>query len=174
MWSKMSNIKYKIDIFCRLTFIYLFLFSFIRMFLNSNLLSISGDVICVFCESIKRERKKWNLVYSLCVCVNDKWSSILTNKGHLVVRFHFRPSDQGEPVDKIFLLQLQEASHWKSLILESISTTQVSAEKTTWWAANSLGDSWSQLGTTFWFEYWTDPSKVKCCWTWWSPMWKRL
>lgn len=49
----------------------------------------------------------------------DKQSSIFISKGHLVVRVYFRPSGQGVPVDKI-LLQLQEASHWKPLILDGL------------------------------------------------------
>jgi len=38
------------------------------------------------------------------------------SKGHLVVGIYYRPPDQGEPVDKAFLLQLQEVSHLWGLV----------------------------------------------------------
>jgi len=40
-----------------------------------------------------------------------------TNKGWLVVEIYYRPPGQAEPVDKAFLLQLQEASCLQDLIL---------------------------------------------------------
>ncbi|KAM6103455.1 uncharacterized protein LJ206_014212 [Theristicus caerulescens] len=39
------------------------------------------------------------------------------NKGNLVVGVYCRPPDQGEPIDKDFFLQLQEASHSQALVL---------------------------------------------------------
>ncbi|PKU43549.1 rna-directed dna polymerase from mobile element jockey- hypothetical protein [Limosa lapponica baueri] len=39
------------------------------------------------------------------------------NKGNLVVGVYYRPPGQGQPADKAFLLQLQEASHSKALVL---------------------------------------------------------
>jgi len=43
-----------------------------------------------------------------------------TNKGHLVIRVYYRPSDQGEPVDDAFMLQLQEVLFLKALILMGV------------------------------------------------------
>lgn len=51
-----THLKGKIDIFCRLTFIFLFPFNI--MTLNSHLLRISGDIMCVFYVFIKREQEK--------------------------------------------------------------------------------------------------------------------
>ena len=47
------------------------------------------------------------------------WAKIRdwTNKGHLVVRVYYRPPDQGKPVDEAFLLQLQEVSCLRALVL---------------------------------------------------------
>ncbi|GAB0206445.1 hypothetical protein GRJ2_003110100 [Grus japonensis] len=51
-------------------------------------------------------------VESLWVRIRDRG-----NKGNLVVGVYYRPPDQGEPIDKAFLLQLQEASCSQALIL---------------------------------------------------------
>jgi len=51
-------------------------------------------------------------VESLCVRIRDQG-----NKGNLVVAVCYRPHDQGEPIDKDFLPQLQEALHSQVLIL---------------------------------------------------------
>ena len=50
--------------------------------------------------------------------VEDLWIKIRdgTNKGNLMVSVYYRPPDQGEPVDKAFLLQLQEVLHLQSHI----------------------------------------------------------
>ena len=40
-----------------------------------------------------------------------------SSKGHLVVGVCYMPPDQGEPVDKAFMLQLQEVSRSQSLVL---------------------------------------------------------
>ena len=40
-----------------------------------------------------------------------------SSKGHLVVGVCYMPRDQGEPVDKAFLLQLQEVPHSQALVL---------------------------------------------------------
>ena len=45
-------------------------------------------------------------VESLWVRIRDRG-----NKGNLVVGVYYRPPDQGEPIDKAFLLQLQKALH---------------------------------------------------------------
>ncbi|PKU34849.1 mitochondrial fission process protein 1 [Limosa lapponica baueri] len=39
------------------------------------------------------------------------------NKGNLVVGVYYRPPDHGEPIDEVFLLQLQEALHSQALVL---------------------------------------------------------
>ena len=41
------------------------------------------------------------------------WSS----KGHLVTGVYYRPPDQEKAVDEAFLLQLQEVSHSRALVL---------------------------------------------------------
>jgi len=57
-------------------------------------------------------RNSHDQVKSLWVKIKD-WSS----KGHLVVGVCYRPPDQGEPVDEAFLLQLQEVSCSRALVL---------------------------------------------------------
>ncbi|GAB0203436.1 hypothetical protein GRJ2_002809200 [Grus japonensis] len=63
------------------------------------------------CEelSLKNSHKQ---VESLWVRIRDQG-----NKGNLVVGVNYRPLNQGEPIDKAFLLQLQEASCSQALIL---------------------------------------------------------
>jgi len=51
-------------------------------------------------------------VKSLWVRIRDR-----RNQGNLVVVVYYRPPNQGEPVDKAFFLQLQEASRSQSLVL---------------------------------------------------------
>jgi len=51
-------------------------------------------------------------VESLWLRVRDRG-----NKGNLVVGVCYRPHGQGEPIDKAFLLQLQEALHSQVLVL---------------------------------------------------------
>jgi len=63
------------------------------------------------CEKLPL-RKSHKQVESLWIKIWD-----CTSKGRLVVRIYYRPSDQGEPVDEAFLLQLQEALHLQALNL---------------------------------------------------------
>ncbi|KAK4816205.1 hypothetical protein QYF61_012670 [Mycteria americana] len=65
----------------------------------------------IVCEelSLKNSHKQ---VESLWVRIRDRG-----NKGNLVVGVYYRLPNQGEPIDKAFLLQLQEASCSQALIL---------------------------------------------------------
>lgn len=50
--------------------------------------------------------------------VDSLWANVdHTNKRHFVVEIYYRPPDQGETVDKVFFLQLQEASRAHYIIL---------------------------------------------------------
>lgn len=51
-------------------------------------------------------------VESLWVRIRNKG-----NKGNLVVSVYYTLSDQGDPINGVFLLQLQEASHLQALTL---------------------------------------------------------
>lgn len=63
------------------------------------------------CEQFP-QRNSQEQVEGLCVKINNQ-----TNTRHLVPEVYYRLSDQGEPVDEAFLLQLQEALHSQALIL---------------------------------------------------------
>ncbi len=54
------------------------------------------------CEEIPLKNSQ-EQVESLWVKIRDG-----TNKGQLVIRIYYRQPDQGDPVDKVFLLRLQE------------------------------------------------------------------
>lgn len=50
--------------------------------------------------------------------VDSLWAKAdYTNKRHFVVKIYYRPPDRGETVDKVFFLQLQEASCAHYIIL---------------------------------------------------------
>jgi len=88
---------------------------------------------------------------SLWVRIRDR-----TNTVHLVVTVYYRLPDQEEPADGVFFVQLQEASCSQALVLMGISTTQISAGKTTQCAARDPGIYWSAWTITLLFEYWID------------------
>ena len=73
-----------------------------------------------------------------------------SSKGHLVVGVCYRPPDQEETVDEVFLLQQQEVSCLQAVVLMGISTTRISAGIAAWRMADNPGDSWSLLRTTSW------------------------
>jgi len=63
------------------------------------------------------------------------------NKGNLVLRVYYRPPHQGEPIEKTFFLQLQEASCLQSLILLGSSNNLLSDGTVTHRAVGNPGDS---------------------------------
>ncbi|TRZ08196.1 hypothetical protein HGM15179_018912 [Zosterops borbonicus] len=81
--------------------------------LEATMLLESYDLVAITetCEelSLKNSHEQ---VKSLWVRTRDQG-----NKGNLVVGVYYRPPDQGEPIDKAFLLQLQETLHLQALIL---------------------------------------------------------
>ena len=91
--------------------------------------------------------------------VESLWIKIKeqTNKGHLVVGVCYRPPDQGEPADKAFLLQLQEASHSQALIpMGDLNHPNVCwGRHATQQAVINPGDSWSTSRKTLRPRYWT-------------------
>lgn len=108
-----------------------------------------GDVLHIKCWAECEElplRNSHDQIESLRVKIRYK-----SNKGHLVFGLYYRSPNKVEPVDQVFLLQLQEALHSQALILMGTSTPHVCWERNT--VDYSLVDSWSVLSTTFWSRY---------------------
>ena len=89
-------------------------------------------------------RNSHNQVKSLWVKIEDR-----SSKGHLVVGVCYRPPDQGEPVDEAFLLQLQEVSCLRALVLiGDFNHPDIC------WDSGMVGgrQSWSLSRTNSWFR----------------------
>jgi len=83
-------------------------------------------------------------VESLWVRIRDRG-----NKRNLVVSACYRLPDQGEPTDKAFVLQLQEALHSQSLVLVGDFNHPNTCWKSSMASAGNPRDSYNALRITF-------------------------
>jgi len=99
-----------------------------------------GDVALYVKESIPCEELSLKNSHEQ---VESPWVSIRDrgNKANLMAGVYYRLPDQGEPIDKAFLLQLQEASRSQALVLLGDLNHLTSAGKAAQRAAGDPGDS---------------------------------
>lgn len=87
-----------------------------------------------------------------------------------MVSVYYRLPDQGEPPNKAFLPQLQEALYWRRLIsCWGTPTTLTFAREAAQWAIGNPGDSWDEWRITSQDWWHTALTEGMRHWTWWSP-----